>query len=398
MFRSVIISPDQELGARLGSALDATSFVEILRIHDQYPAGSDLIRSLRAQAVDVVFLSFHSLAKAQLTVKLLESEVPHVQVVGIHSHMDPAVMRESMRLGLREFLVNPFERRFIMESLTHLKEMLDRRPVSYETTDQIYTFLPSKAGVGTSTIATNMSAAMARLPKTRVMLTDFDLNSGMLRFMLKLTNTHSVVDAVEHAGHIDENLWPQLVTRMGEMDVLHAGRINPACRIEPMQIRDLVNFMRRNYQAVCFDLSGNLERYSLELMQESKRIFLVCTPEFPSLHLAREKLQFLREIDLEKRVSVILNRVPKKPLFTAPQVEELLGVKVLRVFPNDYVGVNTAMTEGTLVNPTSEIGKAFMEFAATLLSPIPTAAPVESKRKFMEMFSIPSPALVPRTK
>ncbi len=38
------------------------------------------------------------------------------------------------------------------------------------------------------------------------------------------------------------------------------------------QIGKLMAFMRRTYQALCFDLSGNLEKYSLELMQESKRI------------------------------------------------------------------------------------------------------------------------------
>ena len=60
-----------------------------------------------------------------------------------------------------------------------------------------------------------------------------------------------------------------MVTKIGNLDVLHAGPINPSLRIEPAQIRHLIQFMRRNYQALCFDLSGNLERYSLEIMQES---------------------------------------------------------------------------------------------------------------------------------
>jgi phosphoribosylformylglycinamidine synthase len=47
------------------------------------------------------------------------------------------------------------------------------------------------------------------------------------------------------------------------------------------------------------DLSGNLERYSIEIMQDCKRIMLVCTPEIPSLHLAREKINFLKTLDLD---------------------------------------------------------------------------------------------------
>ena len=92
-----------------------------------------------------------------------------------------------------------------------------------------------------------------------------------------------------------------------------------------------LDFLRRNYKVICADLSGNLERYSLELMQESKAVLLVCTPEVPSLHLAREKMAFLKSIDVKDRVSVVLNRVHKKPLFSPKQVEELLGVPVIQV-------------------------------------------------------------------
>ena len=109
-------------------------------------------------------------------------------------------------------------------------------------------------------------------------------------------------------------------------------------------------------------MSGNLERYSLELMQEAKRVLLVCTPEIPSLHLAREKMNFLKTLDLDSRISVILNRCQKKGLFTKQQVEEILGVPVVKSFANDYQGVNRAVTSGTIVDPASEIGKEFTQF------------------------------------
>jgi Flp pilus assembly CpaE family ATPase len=175
--------------------------------------------------------------------------------------------------------------------------------------------------------------------------------------------------------------------------VLHAGRVNPNLRIEGTQIRNLVEFMRRNYDALCFDLSGNLEKYSMELMQESKRIMLVVTPEIPSLHLAREKLHFLRGFDLESRVSVVLNRCHKKPLFTKPQVEELLGLPVVQTFPNDYEGVNKAMTAGKWLEPESDMGQQFAEFAKGLFEK--KAVPKEPK-KFLEFLSTPNRLLAPQ--
>jgi pilus assembly protein CpaE len=352
------------------------------------------VRTLRAHAVEIVFLSFESIGRALDVVKLMEAEASHVQVIAFHRQMEAEVMRETMRAGVREFIVPPFETRTVMDSLRQMKTMLERRPAVYSATNHIFSFLPSKAGVGTSTIAMHVSAALARRPNTNVAISDFDLNSGMLRFMLKLTNEYSVTDAIEHSVAMDENLWPQLVTHVDGLDVLHAGRINPNYRIEATQVRNLIGFMRRNYQVLTFDLSGNLERYSLEIMQESRRVFLVCTPEVPSLHLAREKLLFLRDLDLDTRVSVVLNRTQKKPLFTQQQVEDLLGVPVVRVFPNDYNGINRAVTAGTLLEPHSEMGKAFAAFADTLVE-APRNGEAAGKRKFVEFFSasrnVPSP-------
>ena len=191
---------------------------------------------------------------------------------------------------------------------------------------------------------------------------------------------------MENSLRIDEHLWPQLVTSINGLDVLHAGKINPNIRVESQHIRALVEFMRRNYQALCFDLSGNLERYSLEIMQEAKRVLVVCTPEIPSLHQAREKLQFLRGFDLDSRVSIVLNRCQKKGLFTKEQVEELLGLPVLVTFPNDYHCVTRAVTAGTFIEQKSDLGKAIENFAQELVER--RAPEASEKKKFLEFFSV----------
>ena len=205
-----------------------------------------------------------------------------------------------------------------------------------------------------------------------------------------------MLDAVERSSAMDENLWPQLVTSIHRMDVLHAGRVNPSIRIEGAQVRNLIHFMRSNYDALCFDLSGNLERYSLDIMHESRRILLVCTPEIPSLHLAREKLQFLKTVDLATRVGVVLNRVPKKPVLGKAQVEEILGVPVIATLANDYHGVNRSTAAGALVDPNSELGQNYTQFAASLVD-ARAPQPEASKKKFLQYFSVSgAPAEAPR--
>ena len=162
-------------------------------------------------------------------------------------------------------------------------------------------------------------------------------------------------------------------------------------RVDPAQVHDLDQFWLRNYDVACVDLSGNLERYSLEIIRDSQQVFLVCTPEVPSLHLTREKLAFLKTLDLDSRVSVVLNRVSKQSLLTPQQVQDVLGVPVMHNFVNDYLAVNRATTAGEFVDPKSKLGRQFEELASSLLNK--SAVESGSKNKFLEFLSAPAQAL-----
>jgi pilus assembly protein CpaE len=388
MLRGAIVSPDQDLSSRLEQSLADVAYVGVVRSLDHYPDLVELTRVLRAAAPEIVFVSTESMSKAAELVRQVESVGPGIQIIAINRTSNPEVLLEAMRVGIREFLALPFQRQAIHEAITRTAEQLEKRPPTFQSSELVYSFLPSKAGVGTSTLALNVAVAMSRLPETNVMLSDFDLNSGMLRFMLKLDNSYSVADAAEHSMEMDEALWPQLVTSVGSMDVLHAGKLNPNFRIEAAQIRHLIDFMRRNYKALCFDLSGNLEKYSFEIMHESKRVFLVCTPEIPSLHLAREKYAFLKTLDLEDRVSVLVNRVAKRPVITPEQIEQILGLPVFMTFPNDYLGVHRALTAGRCVDQASELGRCCSHLAHALVEKKQTPAATPHKKRFIEYFSI----------
>jgi pilus assembly protein CpaE len=389
MLRSAIICPDSIIREQLERILTEVVGLVVIRSLERYPTTEELLRFVRAQSPDLIFLSVESLKQALAIHTELEKSSRNIQVIAIHGNCQPDILLEVMRAGIREFVTAPFDRVSLMESMRRVQEALDKKPVVTEASDLVYSFLPSKAGVGTSTIALNTAIAISKIDSTNTFLGDFDLNSGMVRFMLKLKNTYSVVDAAERSLDIDENFWPQLVTSIGALDVLHAGKLNPNFRMEAGQMRNLLDFTRRNYQVICADLSGNLEKYSIELMHESKRIFLVCTPEIPSLHLAREKYQHLQSLGLGDRVSVLLNRCQKRPVLSPAQIEELLGLQIHMTFPNDYQCVNRALADGRPIDFSSELGVQCFALAHSMLDRKMTAPTGgETKKRFIDMFSL----------
>jgi pilus assembly protein CpaE len=388
MVPAVIISPDPGLAAELEAALTEIGQVVVVRKLNGYPTEQDLGRIIRALAPKIFFLSVASVEEALRVAKQIEACAPGIQIMAFERDCDQGTLLELMRAGIREFVSIPLTIHELPNALLRLNAALERKPPGIESTDLLFSFLPAKPGAGCSTVALNLSVALAAVPGTKVLLADFDLTCGMIGFLLHLDNSRSVVDAAEHAAHLDESLWPKLVHSVGDLDILVTGVPKPGFRIESAQLRYLLEFARRNYQAVCLDLSGLLERYSIELMQESKRIFVVTTPELPSLHLAQQRIDFLRGLELEGRVSLILNRAQRNPLIPSSEIEKMIGLPVAIEFPNDYKGVHKAFTEAKPIDPSSELGKRFQQFARKLLSK--GAEPPPSKR-FVDYFTI-SPA------
>lgn len=367
-------------------ALNVVDYIEVVRVLEHYPTDVELSRAVRATGVQVVFLSAESLQDALKAAKQIDHDVPGLPVIGTHSQCEQRTLLELMRVGVREFLYPPFSTQLLYESLTRVQEFIGRTPPAVPSTDLVLSFLPSKPGVGTSTIALNAAAALAGIQDGRVLIADFDLNSGMVGFMLKIESPYSVTNAAESSSQLDENLWSQLVTSSGQLDALPSGKLNPGFRVEPVQIHNLMDFARRHYRAIFLDMSGNMEKYSIELMHESKKIYLVCTQELPSLHLAREKLSYLRTLELEDKVVLVLNRTQPNAVIDSAEVEKLLGHPVEMAFPNDYAGVHKALASGCRIHPSSELGAKFRAMAESILTK--KRPEKEQKRRFVEYFSL----------
>ncbi len=385
MLRSAIICPDQELSELLQGALEGQGIV-ISKGIDHYPNTVELMRFLRTAGPQAVFLSIESLAVALDVATRILTNAPGTQIVALKRTCDQATLLEAMRTGIREFVSPPFDPGAISDLLGRLRAAAEKHPVTLQATDALYAFLPVKPGVGATIVAMNVAMALSELPGHNVLLADFDLSSGLLAFMLRLDPQFSVTDAADNALEMDETLWPKLVSSIGNMDVLPSGTLRPGCRIEPAQIRHMLEYARRKYKTICVDLSGQMEKFSVELMHEAKKIFLVVTPETASLHLAQERLALLREFELESRVALVLNRAEKHSETARMEIEKSLGRPIFVSLPNDYSGVHNALTAGTSVSRSSPLGKRFHEMARLLTGkPLP---PAEQKRSLFNLLTL----------
>jgi pilus assembly protein CpaE len=388
MLKSAIICPNEECRVPLQESLSELCHFAVIRTYSRYPAAIELRQFIRAQAPDLIFVGLENIGKAVQTATDIEADFPGLPVIAVHDHFDQDSLRAMMRVGVRDCIFPPFDWDHLKETITAVSRMLQKKPLVFDATDRLFCFLPAKPGVGCSTVALNTAFALAAGSSGDLLLSDCDFSSGILRFLLKLPTEYSMKDAAENSSSMDEQLWPKLVTRRDKVDVIHAGALDPGIQLESGQFRNLVEFWRRIYKTIVVDLSGSLERFSLDLMAESKKIFLVSSPELASLHLAREKARILQKAQLGDRLHLLLNRTVRHLPIPREEIPKLVGVPIHWSFVNDYKSAGQAIESGSTVSASSELGRQFADFSRDLNNQ-QGEVELQTKNRFIEFFTIP---------
>lgn len=374
---ALLIAPNRELAQQFLATLPQTRAFQILADLKSYPPHQTLDIRARQLKPNVILLDLATdLPAAVELIKWVAALNPPVHVVGLHSHNDSTAILQSLRAGACEFLYAPFELAQQREAIARLRRMIVPEVQVQSEEGHAIAFTSPKPGSGASTIATQTAFALERLTGKRVLLADCDLTGGTIGFYLKLSHNYSLVDALQHAEHLDPALWNSLTVNYGGVDILPAPAAPYADAIDAGRMQMLIDQARRLYDWVVVDLPTVFNRNSLMAISECERAFLVSTPELPSLHLTRKALTMLDQLGFPKdRFHVLVNRFSRRDSMGLEHIEGLFGCKVHARLPNDYFSLHRVVTLGQPLGAEGDLGKAIENVATQL------AGSVAEKRK-----------------
>ena len=250
--------------------------------------------------------------------------------------------------------------------------------------DNVIVFLPAKAGSGASTVALNVTGALANKCGKSAILVEADLHSGPAGLYLNLNSTYSVMDALQQSHRLDET-WNDMITPVKNFSIL------PACNIRgglphpsPWAYRRLLSYTRQRYEYVVFDLPEVVNHATEAIVTSARMVYVVCTPEVPSLMLARKRRARLIEHGVAAdRLQIILNRYSKDGP-DAAAIADILGYPIGQLIPNDYKSLWEANLKRQLVAENSVLGQALESFAWSLTGKV--VAPPKIQKKLFGLF------------
>ena len=360
----LIIWPDGRLAADLRDALLHAQLRARPRIVERYPNPVELdeiLRSVRG-AVQAVVVGLGDDSRAFEVLKRLKQAHPTITALVADATESTESLRGAMRAGASEYLTPPF-------AAEDLRSLLASRieAATPTKTGRLVCFLPCKATDGASTVATHVAQSVSTEIGARTLLIDCDLHCGTTAFRLRVTPEYTLADAIRRVDSLDE-LWEQLSVRWKGLDVLAPPEQSSA--ISASDLKTLPAVLRsaaRCYEYVIADMPAAISDTSAEILESCETIYLVCTPQLTSLHLARRKVSDILAFGLPlARVRLVLNRVGSRNSISAAEVERAVGVPVAWSLANDYVAVTDATVRGGLVPRESELGEQLYRLACNL--------------------------------
>ena len=155
-------------------------------------------------------------------------------------------------------------------------------------------------------------------------------------------------------------LGEALIKTVGNTDLLLSGAPRVGEGIPRVQVAQLIEFARRNYNVVSADLPDTFDETTLAVLRDANKIMLVTTPELPALRLAHLKVLLLRKLDLFDKVSLLVNRVSSQMRSPSPKLRRPSDCRCICRFPSDYADVTAAIRAG---RPAPKLAASVQKFA-----------------------------------
>ncbi|MEM7029380.1 MAG: response regulator [Chloroflexota bacterium] len=281
------------------------------------------------------------------TTRRLSDQVPYCQVIMISVQSDQEYMKRAMLAGARDYQPKPFSSDELIASVRRVYQMAQSTYQQFEVgqaaqqqvqaspepdfsrltaeNGRIVAVYSPKGGVGTSTIAANLAAALQQ-KQGSVVLVDADYQFGDIMVHLNTPANRNITDLVRSEA-FELELLPEVLTphETGLNLLLAPAQPEAAETVTPAMTTALLEELRQKFETVIVDTSSLLSNHTLAILESANYVLLVIEPELPSLKNAKLFLEVVQALNLSaSRIDLLINQSDKAGGINVKQVDQAL--------------------------------------------------------------------------
>ena len=259
-------------------------------------------------------------------IEKVKQAAPDLFIIVSNFSADGETVIQCMRAGANEFLLQPIKRTEFRDAMGRLERAPRHGAAGVSKLGRIYTFIGTKGGVGTTTMAVNFASVLAQRKVSTVAI-DLDWTGNDVAMQLGASPQYTLMEVGENLERLDQALFEGFVTR----DPLGFFLVGPPDALEQHghfsdhQLREFATFLVEKYEAIVVDGGRNVSNdLVLAAAQVSAAVFLVIDQEFPSIRNAQRYISFLMRMGFNQdQIRVVVNRYTKKITANQASLEQI---------------------------------------------------------------------------
>jgi pilus assembly protein CpaE len=298
---------------------------------------------------------------------LLHRELHGTWFLAVGESQDPQLIIRAVRAGAREYLPRPVTAEATRAAVDRF---LLENPRRDRHEGKVYAVTAAKGGSGATSVAINLAAATARLPKTRVALVDLTYPLGDVAAYLNLESKYTLSDALRAASRLDPVLLRTFMSQKSDTFVLAGqAKIERLPQAAAGGVSRLVGVLAESFSHSVLDLSGGAgEDFLQAATEKADAILVVLTAEIPAIWRTLRLVRYLDEVGHGDKIKVLLNRSQKRSEISPREIEKTLERPIHWEIPNNYRATLESINAGLPVVEVNNSGlaRSFGELAQDL--------------------------------